>query len=48
MLKRERIGICTLCAPYASRRHGSRTRMGARKYLEKKEKIWSRRADSNR
>ena len=24
MLKRERIGICTLCAPYASRRHGGR------------------------
>ena len=24
MLKRERIGICTLCAPYASRRHGRR------------------------
>ena len=26
MLERQRIGICTLCAPYASRRHGSRTR----------------------
>ena len=26
MLKRQGIGICTLCAPYASRRHGSRTR----------------------
>ena len=25
MLKREGIGICTLCAPYASRRHGRRT-----------------------
>ena len=26
MLKRQGIGICTLCAPYASRRYGSRTR----------------------
>ena len=25
MLKREGIGICTLCAPYASGRHGRRT-----------------------
>ena len=25
MLERQRIGICTLCAPYASRRHGRRT-----------------------
>ena len=25
MLKRQGIGICTLCAPYASRHHGSRT-----------------------
>ena len=27
MLKRQGIGICTLCAPYASRRYGSRTRI---------------------
>ena len=27
MLKRQGIGICTLCAPYASRRYGSRTRL---------------------
>ena len=25
--KRQGIGICTLCAPYASKRHGSRTRL---------------------
>ena len=39
MLKRERIGICTLCAPYASRRHGSRTRMAL-------VSIWKRRRKS--
>ena len=48
MLKREGIGICTLCAPYASRRHGSQNLACARKCLTNKEKIWSRRADSNR
>ena len=44
MLKRQGIGICTLCA-----RHGSRTGcVLVSKYLTNKEKIWSRRADSNR
>ena len=48
MLIRERIGICTLYAPYASDSTAQPTCFMTRKLLQHKEKVWSRRADSNR